>query len=70
MSNINENWTKEAAEELREIQKVKCHSECQQVDFCSIKHHARCLNDKLHREWVSKWLIPEGIPLFKDKKNE
>ena len=63
-------WTKEAAEELREIQKVKCHSECQQVDFCSIKHHERCLQNRLEREWVSKWLIPEGIPLLKDNKNE
>ncbi len=63
-------WTKEAAEELREIQKVKCHSECQQVDFCSIKHYERCLQNILEREWVFKWLIPEGIPLLKDNKNE
>ena len=63
-------WTKEAAEELREIQKVKCHSECQQVDFCSIKHHERCLQNILEREWVSKWLIPEGTTLFKELNDE
>lgn len=63
-------WTKEAAEELREVEKVRCHPECQQVNFCSIKHHERCLHNILLREWVSKWLIPEGIPLLKDTKNE